>query len=203
MLDDSASTAVPRFSDVRWFDEVDSTNSVAADLARKEGAAPAIVVVADHQRSGRGRLGRRWEAPPGSSLLCSVTLPAATTDRPAHFATMAMALAASDACDEVAGVRPLLKWPNDLLVGPAKLGGILGEARDGAVIVGLGLNVNWGGAPPPASGVALDTLTGRSVDRKTWPRRSSGTWSTACRRPSPDCWRTTEGGPPPSASGCG
>ncbi|MGH9224737.1 MAG: biotin--[acetyl-CoA-carboxylase] ligase [Acidimicrobiales bacterium] len=169
MLEDFASTAVPRFADVRWFDEVESTNSVAADLARREGSAPAIVVVADYQRSGRGRLGRRWESPPGCSLLCSVILPPATPDRPAHLATMALALAASDACDDVAGVRPLLKWPNDLLVDGAKLGGILGEILDGvALVMGLGLNLNWAaaGAVPPGSGVSLDALAGRTVDRR-------------------------------------
>jgi BirA family biotin operon repressor/biotin-[acetyl-CoA-carboxylase] ligase len=166
MLDDSASTAASRFSDVRWFETVDSTNSVASDLVRREGAMPGIVVVADHQRAGRGRRGRRWEAPPGSSLLVSVVLPPAAADRAAHFTTIALALAASDACDEVAGVRPLLKWPNDLLVDGRKLGGILGEANEGCIIAGLGLNVNWGGASPPASGVSLDALAGGPVDRR-------------------------------------
>ena len=166
MLDESASTAVPRFADVRWFEEVDSTNLVAADLAGREGAAPAIVVVADHQRAGRGRLDRRWEAPPGSSLLVSVVLPPAAPDRPAHLTTIAMGLAASDACADVAGVRPLLKWPTDLLVQGRKLAGILGEAVNGAIVVGLGLNVNWGGVPPPAGGVALDALAGGPIDRR-------------------------------------
>ena len=66
MLEGSA-----RFADVRWFDEVDSTNRVLADLAR-EGAADGVVVVVDHQTAGRGRLGRRWEADPGSSLLAAL-----------------------------------------------------------------------------------------------------------------------------------
>ena len=166
MLDDSASTAVPRFPDVRWYDEVDSTNSVAAELACREGAVPSIVVAADHQRRGRGRRNRRWEAPPGSSLLVSVVLPPASPDRPAHLSTLALALAASDACEDVAGVRPLLKWPNDLVADGCKLGGILGEASEQAVIVGLGLNVNWGNEAPPPPGVALDALAGRPIDRR-------------------------------------
>jgi len=165
MPDGSASTAPPRFGDVRWLAEVDSTNATAADVARREGTAP-VVVVADHQRAGRGRLDRRWEAPPGSSLLLSVILPPAPPDRPAHFATMAMALAASDGCDEVAGVRPAVKWPNDLLVGGAKLGGILGQSLESALILGIGINVNWVRVAPPAGGVALDAVTGRTVDRR-------------------------------------
>src|SRR5207302_9322570 len=58
-----------------------------------------------------------------------------------------------------------LKWPNDLVVGDGKLGGILGEATTNSVVVGLGLNVNWGDDRPPPPGVSLDELVGRPVDR--------------------------------------
>jgi len=119
----SAST---RFADVRHFDSVPSTNSVAAELAR-----PGLVVVAGHQHAGRGRLGRTWEAPPGSSLLVSVVLDVSWVwDGRPQLATLALGLAASDACSAVAGVRPMLKWPNDLVVGDGgdgKVGGILAE----------------------------------------------------------------------------
>ena len=142
-------------TDVRWYAEVDSTNRVAAAMA-----APGLVVVADHQTAGRGRFDRRWEARPGSSLLVSVVLP-----RSARHATVVVSLAAAQACADVAGVAPDLKWPNDLIVGERKLGGILGETAAGHQVVGLGLNVNWGTARPPDGGVALDELTGRPVDR--------------------------------------
>jgi BirA family transcriptional regulator, biotin operon repressor / biotin---[acetyl-CoA-carboxylase] ligase len=150
----SAST---RFADVRRFETVASTNAAAAELAR-----PGLVVVADHQSAGRGRLGRSWEAPPGSSLLVSVVLDAAWLDGP-QLGTVALALAASDACEAAAGVRPLLKWPNDLVVGEGKLGGILAEAlpRAGVVVAGLGLNVRWGTRAPPPPGVSLDALGAR------------------------------------------
>src|SRR5690606_32978179 len=103
----------------------------ALELARA-GEPEGIVLVADHQTGGRGRRGRTWEAPPGASLLCSVLLrpPAAV----APLVTMAVGLAASDATHELAGLRPRLKWPNDL-VWPGdgsgadrKLAGILAEA---------------------------------------------------------------------------
>lgn len=140
-----------RFADVRRFAEVDSTNRVAADLARA-GAPDGVVVVADHQTAGRGRRGRSWESPPGASLLVSVVL------RPAPpLVTLAAGVAAADACEAVTPVRVALKWPNDLLTGDAKLGGILSEAVGDAVVVGLGVNLAW--APDGA------TRLGPGVDR--------------------------------------
>ena len=133
-----------RFGDIRWLDTVDSTNRYLADLARA-GAPEGVVVVADHQTAGRGRLGRAWEAPPAESLLASVLL---RPEQP-HLVTAAVALAAADACESVAGVRAGIKWPNDLLVGDRKLAGILAVAEGDAVVVGIGINVGW--APPGAA----------------------------------------------------
>ncbi|MFP5318310.1 MAG: biotin--[acetyl-CoA-carboxylase] ligase [Acidimicrobiia bacterium] len=149
-------SANTRFAEVRHFDTVTSTNSVAAELAR-----PGLVVVADHQSAGQGRLGRTWEAPPGSSLLASVVLDVSWVwDARPQLATLALALAASDACSAVAGIRPTLKWPNDLLVEDGKVGGILAEAVPGAgvIVAGIGLNVRWGDATPPPPGTSLDAL---------------------------------------------
>jgi BirA family biotin operon repressor/biotin-[acetyl-CoA-carboxylase] ligase len=86
-----------------------------------------------------------------------------------HLTTVAVALAAADACDEVAGFRPALKWPNDLIVDDRKLGGILAEVpQPGAVVVGLGLNVTWSQPPEglESTGVALNQVTGVDVDRE-------------------------------------
>ena len=132
-----------RFSDVRRFAEVDSTNRVAADLARG-GAADGLVVVADHQTAGRGRRGRRWESGPGTSLLVSVVL------RPVPaLVTLAAGVAAAEACAAVAGAGVRLKWPNDVMADEGKLGGILSELVGDAAIVGLGMNLGW--APPGAA----------------------------------------------------
>jgi BirA family transcriptional regulator, biotin operon repressor / biotin---[acetyl-CoA-carboxylase] ligase len=169
MVDESARRALvgTRFADIRWFPEVGSTNSVLAELARA-GAHEGVVVVADHQTAGRGRLGRTWEAAPGAALLVSVLLrPDLAPDQTALM-TIVMALAASAACEEVAGVKPLLKWPNDLTVADRKLGGILGETVPGsdglAAVVGLGLNVTPA-ASLPAVGVALEEVAAREVSR--------------------------------------
>ena len=82
---------------IRWFDEVDSTNTYVRDQAR-QGAADGLVVVADHQTAGRGRLDRRWESPPGANLLASVLLRPACAADDLHLCTGAVALAAADAC---------------------------------------------------------------------------------------------------------
>src|SRR5439155_18288114 len=113
--------------DVRRHADLDSTNRQAADLARA-GAPEGVVVVADHQTAGRGRLGRAWEAPPGSSLLMTVLLRPALDAARLHLVTMAVALAAADACAEAAGFAPALQWPNDLVVQDRKLAGIIAEA---------------------------------------------------------------------------
>jgi BirA family transcriptional regulator, biotin operon repressor / biotin---[acetyl-CoA-carboxylase] ligase len=143
-----AGPAGTRFSEVRWFDEVDSTNRYLVDAAAS-GALGGLVAAAAHQRAGRGRLGRRWEAPSGANLLVSVLL---CPDLPAaqlHLCTAAAAVAALGACKRLAGVEAELKWPNDLMVGPRKLAGVLAEVVGTAVVVGVGVNVRW--PPPPGT----------------------------------------------------
>jgi BirA family biotin operon repressor/biotin-[acetyl-CoA-carboxylase] ligase len=172
-----------RFTDIRRFDSIDSTNGDLLAQARL-GAPEGVVAVAEYQSAGRGRLGRPWEAPAGSNLLVSVLL---RPDLPAdhrHLASAVVALAAADAIDAVCGVVVGIKWPNDLLAADGrKLAGVLAEADLAApvespappaaapVVVGIGLNVDW---PRPdsdldpelaASATSLWQQVGRSVDR--------------------------------------
>ncbi len=124
---------------------VSVTGSTNADLlARARSGEPAgMVLLADHQTAGRGRLDRRWEAPPGANVLASVLLrPTRPVDRWFH-STLALGLAVVEACRSL-GLVASLKWPNDVLVGDAKLAGILAEADGlGALVIGLGCNVAW------------------------------------------------------------
>ncbi|HXZ62135.1 MAG TPA: biotin--[acetyl-CoA-carboxylase] ligase [Acidimicrobiales bacterium] len=157
--------------DVRWLDEVGSTNSYVLEQARR-GAPEGLVVAADHQTAGRGRLDRRWESPPGANLLASVLLRPDCAADDVHLCTVAVALAAADACKEMTDLEPQLKWPNDLLLGGGKLAGVLAEAefagdRPVAVVVGIGLNVAWPG-PEGAGGTCLDDLRREAppVDRR-------------------------------------
>lgn len=120
-----------------------STQDVARDL-------PAgSVVVADHQTAGRGRQGRSWEAPPGTAVLASFVLPA----RP--LASLAAGVAAAHAC----GAAVRLKWPNDLLLDGAKLGGILVEVHGERAVIGLGINLSWA----PEGGAKLGEETSRNA----------------------------------------
>lgn len=106
------------------------------------GAAEGTVAVAEEQSEGRGRLGRRWEAPAGTSVLCSVLL---RPDVPAErlpALTLAGARACATAIRELTGLDATIKDPNDVLVGGRKVAGVLGEASEGRVVLGIGLNVN-------------------------------------------------------------
>lgn len=149
---------------MRRLAEVDSTNREALALARA-GAREGAVVVAGFQTAGRGRHGRPWDAAPGSSLLASILLRPGPSLAPArrHLAVAVVALAASDACSSAAGFLPALKWPNDLVVGDAKLAGVLAEVEGDALVVGLGLNVSVAGPWPPGA-VSAERVAGRPVD---------------------------------------
>lgn len=164
-----------RFGDVRWVRETGSTNADLLELARA-GAPEGITLVADVQTAGRGRQGRSWLAPEGSSLLLSVLLrpPAERTAQ----VTMALAVAAVEAVEQLAGVQPRLKWPNDLVwpgdgsMADRKLAGILAEAdwdssASVAVVAGIGLNVRWPRELPDEIAdvaTALNHISDRSVE---------------------------------------
>ncbi len=140
---------------------VEETGSTNADLldAAANGAPDRTVLVARHQTAGRGRLDRRWEAQPGANLLVSLLF-REIPDKP-HVLTQRVGLAAIVACQRVAGVKPTLKWPNDLLLNGAKLAGILAQARLGAqpaVVVGIGVNVGWAPDGSARLGDAVDPL---------------------------------------------
>jgi BirA family biotin operon repressor/biotin-[acetyl-CoA-carboxylase] ligase len=126
-------------------ESVGSTQDVARDLPI------GSVVVADHQTSGRGRLEHRWESPPGTSLLISFVL------APNPLLSLAAGIAAAEACDH--GVR--LKWPNDLLLGGRKVGGILVEATPAKAVCGIGINLTWA----PEGGASLNQPRDWLLDR--------------------------------------
>ncbi|HET6965760.1 MAG TPA: biotin--[acetyl-CoA-carboxylase] ligase [Acidimicrobiales bacterium] len=187
----SALAAETRFTDIRLLAETASTNDLVADLAAA-GAPEGLVVTADFQTAGRGRLDRTWEAHPGDGLLVSVLLrPAGLPIERRALVASAVALAGRTACREVADVTPEIKWPNDLLSPEgAKLAGILAVEASGAVVVGMGLNVH--GGPPGAA--YLDALAGRRVDRasllESWLRaldRLAADWDRVAARYRQEC----------------
>jgi BirA family biotin operon repressor/biotin-[acetyl-CoA-carboxylase] ligase len=152
---------------VVFFERVGSTNDVAHRQALA-GAPEGLLVVADEQTAGRGRMGRPWLALKGTSLLFSLLLRPLL--QPAHAAqlTMCLGLGALEGVEIVAGPRPALKWPNDLLLGGRKLGGMLAELRtaEGQIdyaVLGLGINVNVKLEEPRWT--SLSAVLGRAVDR--------------------------------------
>jgi BirA family transcriptional regulator, biotin operon repressor / biotin---[acetyl-CoA-carboxylase] ligase len=157
----------PGFHEVRWFDSLDSTNRYLLDEARRD-AREGLVAVADQQTAGRGRRGRDWVAPPESSLLVSVLLRPSLAPERAQLVAMASGVAMADAVERVAGFTPALKWPNDLVVGDRKLAGILAESDGGAVVVGIGVNVNWDEFPADLAetATACSLEAGHDVDRR-------------------------------------
>lgn len=132
---------------IHWFDTIDSTNTYAKKLAT-EGAPEGTVIIADRQTGGRGRMGRSFSSPSGMGIYLSVILrPNCLPEELMHL-TCAAGVAASLAVEnDAAGIRPGIKWTNDLVLGKRKLGGILTELSvnphtrkvDWAV-VGIGIN---------------------------------------------------------------
>src|SRR5467141_4994122 len=135
---------------------VTSTQDVARDLPI------GSVVVADHQTAGRGRLAHRWEAPPGTALLVSFVL------APNPLLSLAAGVAAAEACEQ--GVR--LKWPNDLLLGGRKVGGILVDATPAKAVCGIGINLTWA----PAGAAQLDQPRDQLLERL---REAIDRWTSA------------------------
>lgn len=125
-------------------DEVASTNAVAIDLAR-EGGDHGLVVVTEHQTAGRGRLDRRWEAPPRSSLMFSVVLRPQMSIEHWPWLPLLTGHAVRQALSSH-GIEATVKWPNDVLLDELKVAGILVERvetdRGAAAIIGIGLNVS-------------------------------------------------------------
>ena len=124
------------------------------------------VAVADHQTAGRGRLGRSWVAPPGTAITVSVLL------RPPHDRKLAQVsllggLAAAEAVEEELGFwrSSQIKWPNDVMVNRRKVAGVLAEALEGVVVLGIGINVNQERAKLPEGAASLRTIDGVTRDR--------------------------------------
>ncbi len=158
------------------FPEVDSTNDVAFDAAAQPDS-DGLVVLAESQRRGRGRLGRHWVSPPRANVLLSVLLHDASARLPHEALTIAAGVATAEGVEAACGVSCRLKWPNDVLVGAGKLAGVLVEMRRSkggrCFVVGIGINVN--AAPPRdaigAAATSLAEVTGEAVERIEVVRR--------------------------------
>lgn len=160
--------------DLIYLPTTHSTNDVAREKARS-GAAEGTVVVADEQKAGRGRLGRTWLAPAGSSLLFSLVLRPPFPPERSFVLTMIAASSVAAAVEQVTGLPCGVKWPNDVLIGGRKVAGILSEmslveGHTNFVVVGIGLNVNTDLSllgDIASTATSLSAELGRPIERET------------------------------------
>lgn len=163
------------FSDlrnIRHFSAIGSTNTAAMQAAM-QGAPEGSIFLAEEQLAGRGRGGHSWHSQAGAGIYMSVIL-RPKVEAPAALALSLIAgIAVHDAISEVCGVNPDLRWPNDVLIGPKKVAGILTESsadmqRLHHAVVGLGINVNQTDFPSEISAQAtsLRLETGRECQRE-------------------------------------
>jgi BirA family biotin operon repressor/biotin-[acetyl-CoA-carboxylase] ligase len=154
------------------------TGSTNADLLARAagGAGEGTVLAAEEQSAGRGRLGRAWVSPPRAALTFSLLLrPHGIPPARRGWLPLLAGVAVATAVRTVAAVDAQLKWPNDILAGPAKLGGILAEAAGDAVVIGIGLNVSTEAAelPPPGPGALPATSLLLSSQGAAMPTREA------------------------------
>ena len=162
------------WTDVRYLANTGSTNADVATAAR-DGAAEGLLIVADEQSHGRGRLDREWQSPPRAGIAMSVLLrpgdaadawPAVPTNR-FGFLPLLAGVALVETVRRLGEVDAALKWPNDLLINERKCAGILAESvGDGAIAIGIGLNVTLRQSELPRADATSLQLSGSScVDR--------------------------------------
>jgi BirA family biotin operon repressor/biotin-[acetyl-CoA-carboxylase] ligase len=150
---------------LRVVPEIGSTNAALTAEAAQD-APEGVVLVAEHQVAGRGRLDRVWTSPPRAGLTVSFLLRPDVPAARRGWLPLLAGVALAEAVGEVTGVRASLKWPNDLLaLDGRKLAGILAESSGTAVIVGVGLNVTTTAEELPDTGTSLSRVLGAPVDR--------------------------------------
>lgn len=152
----------------RRVDVVATTGSTNADVAEaaREGEAAGLVVIAESQQSGRGRLDRRWEAPARSAVLMSVLLRPSAPAASWPLLPFVAGLAVAEAVRGVGEIGVELKWPNDVMHDGRKLGGILVEVADTAVVVGVGVNVSTRADELPTEMATSLAIAGGNTDRE-------------------------------------
>jgi BirA family biotin operon repressor/biotin-[acetyl-CoA-carboxylase] ligase len=154
-----------RFGHIYRYEELCASTQRLLAVDDPEGA----IAVAEEQSEGRGRLGRSWHAPRATSVLVSVLLrPAVDPQRLPQLSVVAGG-AVADAIGETTGLEPAIKFPNDVLLDGRKVAGILAEAGDGRVALGIGVNANQTAEQLPADAqtepTSLRVELGRPVDR--------------------------------------
>ena len=170
---------IERLNNTKWigkriffYDRIDSTNLEIKRQA-EEGCEEGTLIIADYQEAGRGRRGRSWESPVGTTILMSLLLRPRIDPNRASMITLVSALAVSKAITKLTGKPAEIKWPNDIVMNGKKVCGILTEMNvtpDGIdyVVVGIGINVNTEEFPEEIQDIATSIRmeTGRQINRQ-------------------------------------
>jgi len=132
--------------EILYLDEVDSTNNIAKEYGKQEGNH-GLLVIAEGQNAGKGRLGRSWNSPIGSGVWMSLVLKPNIEQKSSPMLTLIAALAVNVSMRKITGLKTVIKWPNDIVLNGKKTCGILTEMtasadRQGSIIIGIGINVN-------------------------------------------------------------
>lgn len=133
--------------EIIFFDSISSTNDKAFEIGRKRGNSEGIVIIADTQTKGRGRLGRSWISPPGVNLYFTILLKPTLPQEEISILPLIISVAVVNAVRNNTGLKAAIKWPNDILMNGRKTGGILMEMKSAGgkitlLAVGIGINVN-------------------------------------------------------------
>jgi len=159
--------------EIFFYETVDSTNTIASDLAEK--TQEGVTILADCQQKGRGRLGRLWLSPRGINIYMSIILRPDTEPKDTTLITLMAAVACALALRRVTGIAITIKWPNDLMVSDRKIGGILTEMKTSrgkvvSAVIGIGINVNGdlNSFPEEIKGIATSVKneTGKPFSRE-------------------------------------
>ena len=158
-------------ANIHWYESIPSTMDVAAALAA-DGAPHGTVVAAREQTAGRGRRGSSWASPPGAGLYLSF-IARPRDQRSVSLITIAAGVGVRAGIVQSTGLAPVLKWPNDLLVGRRKLAGILAEGHNvgstsQAVVIGVGVNVQRASYPPDVAerATSIEDELARAIDQR-------------------------------------
>ena len=139
------------------------------------------LAVCEEQTEGRGRLGRRWVTPPETAVLCSILLRPPPARRAAELSLVG-GVATALTVERALGLASQVKWPNDVMVNRRKVAGLLAEARGGAVILGVGLNVNQRREQLPQDATVPRSTSSSSVTRRASTASPPSSWATSRTR---------------------
>ncbi len=145
---------------IHRFESISSTMYEAVRLANA-GCASGTVVIASEQTAGHGRFNRAWHSERGAGLYFSIVLRLPLDPASLPVVTFALGLATADAIGHTTGIVCDLRWPNDVLIADRKCAGILTQLHDGAIVAGIGVNVNQTAFPPDLMATSLRIVSGR------------------------------------------